>query len=108
MGNSERKGFATWRVGGGAANTFNNKERVYSRAIAFSNRRCSVPLESTLPNISAMYIMLVYMYIALALDLSLTSPSLNLRCIAPFVFSTQKGVHAHTGGGHPGFSCGRA
>ena len=31
---------------GGAANTFNNIERVYSRAIAFSNRRCSVPLES--------------------------------------------------------------
>ena len=49
-----------WR----AANTFNNKERVYSRAIAFSNRRCSVPLESTLPNISAMYIRLIYMYIA--------------------------------------------
>ena len=39
-----------------AANTFSNKERVYSRAIAFSNRRCSVLLESTLPNISAMYI----------------------------------------------------
>ena len=38
----------------GAANTFNNKERVYSRA---------VPLESTLPNISAMYIGLIYMYI---------------------------------------------
>ena len=33
-----------WREG--AANTFNNIERVYSRAIAFSNRRCSVPLES--------------------------------------------------------------
>ena len=33
----------------GAANTFNNIERVYSRAIAFSNRRCSVPLESMLP-----------------------------------------------------------
>ena len=33
----------------GAANTFNNIERVYSRAIAFSNRRCSVPLESVLP-----------------------------------------------------------
>ena len=33
----------------GAANTFNNKERVYSRAIAFSHRRCSVPLESMLP-----------------------------------------------------------
>ena len=32
-----------------AANTFNNIERVYSRAIAFSNRRCSVPLESMLP-----------------------------------------------------------
>ena len=32
-----------------AANTFNNIERVYSRAIAFSNRRCSVPLESVLP-----------------------------------------------------------
>ena len=46
-----------------AANTFNNKERVYSRAIAFSNRRCSVPLESTLPNIS-MYVKLIYMYIA--------------------------------------------
>ena len=50
--------------GGGGANTFNNKERVYSRAIAFSNRRCSVPLESTLPNISAMYIWLIRMYIA--------------------------------------------
>ena len=48
----------------GGTNTFNNKERVYSRAIAFSNRRCSVPLESTLPNISAMYIKLIYMYIA--------------------------------------------
>ena len=48
----------------GAANTFNTKERVYSRAIAFSHRRCSVPLESTLPNISAMYIWLIYMYIA--------------------------------------------
>ena len=33
----------------GAANTFNSIERVYSRAIAFSNRRCSVPLESMLP-----------------------------------------------------------
>ena len=33
----------------GAANTFNNIERVYSKAIAFSNRRCSVPLESMLP-----------------------------------------------------------
>ena len=33
----------------GAANTFNNIEQVYSRAIAFSNRRCSVPLESMLP-----------------------------------------------------------
>ena len=43
-----------------AANTFNNIERVYSRAIAFSNRRCSVPLESTLPNISAMYIWLIW------------------------------------------------
>ena len=30
-----------------AANTFNSMERVYSRAIAFSNRRCSVPLESS-------------------------------------------------------------
>ena len=29
---------------------FNNIERVYSRAIAFSNRKCSVPLESLLPN----------------------------------------------------------
>ena len=47
-----------------AANTFNKKERVYSRAMAFSTRRCSVPLESTLPNISAMYIKLIYMYIA--------------------------------------------
>ena len=95
-------------TGGGGANTFNNKERVYSSAIAFSNRRCSVPLESTLPNISAMYIKLVYMYIAQVLDLSLTPPSLNLRCVAPFVLSAQKGVHAHAGGGHPGFSCGRA
>ena len=34
---------------GGAANTFNIIERVYSRAIAFSNCRCSVPLESMLP-----------------------------------------------------------
>ena len=34
----------------GAANTFNSIERVYSRAIAFSNRRCSVPIESLLPN----------------------------------------------------------
>ena len=33
----------------GAANTFNNIERVYGRAIAFSNRRCPVPLESMLP-----------------------------------------------------------
>ena len=31
----------------GAANTFNDIERVYSRAIAFSNRRCSVPLLPT-------------------------------------------------------------
>ena len=35
--------------GGEAANTFSSTERVYSRAIAFSNRRCSVPLESSLP-----------------------------------------------------------
>ena len=83
----------------GAANTFNNIERVYSRAIAFSNRRCSVPLESTLPNISAMYIKLIYMCIAQVLDLSLTPPSLNRRCVAPFVLSAQTGVHAHTGGG---------
>ena len=33
----------------GPQTQFNNKERVYSRAIAFSNRRCSVPLESMLP-----------------------------------------------------------
>ena len=32
-----------------AAHTFNSIERVYSRAIAFSGRRCSVPLESSLP-----------------------------------------------------------
>ena len=55
---------ANWGVRVRAANTFNNKERVYSRAIAFSNRRCSVPLESTLPNIALMYIKLIYMYIA--------------------------------------------
>ena len=36
-------------VAQGAANTFNSIERVYNRAIAFSNRRCSVPLESSLP-----------------------------------------------------------
>ena len=34
---------------GVAANTFNNIERVYGRAIAFSNRRCSFPLESSRP-----------------------------------------------------------
>ena len=37
------------KTGGGGANTFNNIERVYSRAKAFSNRRCSVPLQSVLP-----------------------------------------------------------
>ena len=56
-------GASPGRRGFRAANTFNNKERVYSRAIAFSHRRCSVPLESTLPNISAMYIWLIRMYI---------------------------------------------
>ena len=35
--------------GGGRKHTFNSIERVYSRAIAFSHRRCSVPLESWLP-----------------------------------------------------------
>ena len=34
----------------GAAKTFNSIERVYSRAIAFSDRRCSVPIESSLLN----------------------------------------------------------
>jgi hypothetical protein len=60
----DREGGSGFLQGERAANTFNNKERVYSRAIAFSNPRCSVLLESTLPNISAMYIKLIYMCIA--------------------------------------------
>ena len=32
-------------VGGGGGDTFNSIEQVYSRAMAFSNRRCSVLLE---------------------------------------------------------------
>ena len=82
---TEREGA---RGGGGVANTFNIKERVYSRAIAFSDRRCSVPLESALPNIIAMYSQLVYTYIAPVLDLSLTPPTL-LR-VAPYVLSAQR------------------
>ena len=48
LGGAFARGRGSRRVGL-AANTFNNIERVYSTAIAFSNRRCSVPLESMLP-----------------------------------------------------------
>ena len=89
-------------------NTFNIKERVYSRAIAFSNCRCSVPLESALPNIIAMYSELVYTYIAPVLDLSLTPPSLTLLCVAPYVLSAGRCRWGGGGGeklGGPAFPC---
>ena len=52
----------------------NNIERVYSRAIAFSNRRCSVLLESLLPN--HCYVQRAYLYVqASLLDPVLLPPS---------------------------------
>ena len=82
-----------------AANAFNSIEWVYSKAIAFSNRRCLVPLESSLPNDNSMYSELIYTYNASMIGWLLNPPSHTLCCVAPFCFCLPLGMHALTGEG---------
>ena len=57
------------------------------------------PVRVFAPNDIAMYIELVYTYMAHLIGLLLTPPSLTPCCVAPFAFCPSVGVHALTGEG---------
>ena len=78
----------------GAANTFNNIERVYSRAIAFASRSVRVHA----PNIICMYSELFYTYSIHLNDRSLAPPSPEVLYAAPCFRVPLGGVHLHTWG----------
>ena len=65
------------------SNTFNSIERVYSRAIVFSNPTCSVPLECSLPMTLLCTPSSSIRTTSALIAESLTPPILTLSCVAP-------------------------